>query len=384
MFCEIDKKGKNMIKAWELMKQQIEYKNLKQTHIRRIFLMLLILLLASGIGYIFNYIGFPDTNIVVIYLLAVLVTAWLENSFIYGIIASILATFLFNYFFVLPIFTFSVGDPNYIVTLIIMMITSIITSTLTAHAIRSTQEAREKEAEIVKERYRANLLRSISHDIRTPLAGIIGISEILMNMSTPEDPRYDLVRGIRQDADWLHSLVENILNLTRLQDGRLEIQKQLEAVEEVVGEAIGHMALRAPEYEIAVHIPDELLLVPMDAKLIRQVIINLLDNAIKYTLPADGISIIVHRDDTKKEAVFVVQDRGKGISSKDLPNLFESFYTSHGNDSNSKKGIGLGLAICDTIIKAHGGTISGHNRVDGVGAEFIFTLPMEGEQHGAV
>ena len=356
----------------------------KQTHVRRILLMTGIFLLTSSVGYVFNHIGFPDTNIVVIYLLAVLVTAWQVNSFAYGIVASILATFLFNYFFVLPVFTFSVSDPNYIVTLIIMMTTAIITSMLTAHAIRSTQEAQEKEAEIVKERYRANLLRSISHDIRTPLAGIIGISEILMNMSEPEDPRYDLVRGIQKDADWLHSLVENILNLTRLQDGRLEIQKQLEAVEEVVGEAISHMLLRAPEREIAVHIPDELLLVPMDAKLIKQAIINLLDNAIKYTAPSDEIGIIVRQDDIKKEAVFIVQDRGRGISPADLANLFESFYTSHSDDSDSKKGIGLGLAICDTIIKAHGGTISAHNRADGAGAEFIFTLPMEGESHGAI
>jgi two-component system sensor histidine kinase KdpD len=130
---------------------------------------------------------------------------------------------------------------------------------------RSAEQRIKSRDETEKERYRATLLRAISHDIRTPLSGMIGTTEMLMGMTEVDDPRYELIRGIQKSADWLHSLVENILNLTRLQDGKLSVNKQQEAVEEVIGGAISHIAARAPEHEISVSVPDELLLVPMDA-----------------------------------------------------------------------------------------------------------------------
>ena len=498
--------------------------NMLKENLRRVFVTTVIFLVASGVGYVFHYISFPDTNIVVVYLLAVLTTAWLAQSFVFGFIASMLATFLFNYFFAEPIFTFSVNDPNYIVTFAIMTITALITSILTLHAQRSAAEAKEKEAatkaiynltnhltdakgihdiasiavlaisecflcnasclcfdednipentfiqkmlggeqvwrevedideikrrikglhedfevgaeftdwpiygrenilgiiripndkaktmndvhikllrsmvestalamdrfrsaeqriksreEIVNERYRTSLLRAISHDIRTPLSGMIGTTEMLMDMTDLNDPRYELLLSIRKSADWLHSLVENILNLTRLQDGKLSVKKQREAVEEVIGGAIGHISARLPEYEISVNVPDELLLVPMDAKLIEQVIINLLDNAVKYSKPGQEIGIIAEFCEITNVARFTIRDNGPGIHKKDLPNIFQVLYTSQVEHSEAKKGIGLGLAICETIVKAHGGNIEARNRKDGPGAEFIFTLPME-------
>lgn len=121
--------------------------------------------------------------------------------------------------------------------------------------IRSREEATQK-------RYRGNLLRAISHDLRTPLAGIMGTSEMIMDMTDKSDARYALADGIYKDADWLHALVENILSLTRLQDGRLTLHKEQEPVEEVIGAAVAAMEKRAPEREIAVHIPDEILMVP--------------------------------------------------------------------------------------------------------------------------
>ena len=478
---------------------------------------------ATGIGYIFRFILLPDTNIVVVYLLAVLMTAWLTRSFIFGFIASILATFMFNYLFAEPIFTFSVNDPNYIVTFFTMTITALITSTLTSHVQRSATEAKEKEAEtkaifnltnhltdakdvhdiagitvsaisecfscyagclcfdennmpedtfvqqvlgdeqirrevadidemkhrveglrtgfdvgpeftdwpvygqesilgliripndraksmneaqmrllrsmiestalamdrfrsaeqriksreeILKERYRANLLRAISHDIRTPLSGMIGTAEMLMDMTGPDDPRLGLMKGIQKDADWLHSLVENILNLTRLQDGELSINKQLEAVEEVISEAVGHIEALASEHDILVEVPGELLLVPMDAKLIKQVMINLLENAVRHTGPKQDIGIKAELYENESIVKFTVWDTGTGIRKKDLPNIFQMFYTSQTKHADAKKGIGLGLAICETIVKAHGGSIEARNRANGHGAEFTFALPM--------
>jgi len=494
-----------------------------KSNLRRLLLLLVIFLIASGVGYIFRSIHYPDTNIVVIYLLAVLITVWFTRSFLFGFIASILATFLFNYFFTEPIFGFSVENPYYIVTFFTMTTAALITSTLTAHAHRSAEIANEKEAEsraiynltnrltdatdisdiagitvfalseyfscnvgflcfdennmpeksfiqqapggrqisreiddidemkrridglqtgyytdgeftdwpvhgrentlgvvrvpiektpgmndaqmqllrsmiestalamdrirsaelriksreeISKERYRANLLRSISHDIRTPLSGIIGTAEILMDITESDDPRYELARGIQASADWLHSMVENILNLTRLQEGQLPIIRQREAVEEIVGGAVTHITARAPNHEISVNVPDEPLFVPMDAKLIEQVLINLLDNSVRHTEPGKEISIDVKLCENVEMVEFGIKDTGTGICKQDLPNIFQAFYVSHAD--HEKHGVGLGLAICETIVQAHGGSIEAHNRKDGPGAEFIFRLPLEG------
>jgi len=147
----------------------------------------------------------------------------------------------------------------------------------------------------------------------------------------------------------------------------------------VIGGAIGHVSARAPEHEISVNIPDELLLVPMDAKLIEQVIINLLDNAVRHTRPECEIGVEAEYRENENVVRFTVKDRGTGISKKDLPNIFIMFYTSHVIHADAEQGIGLGLAICETIVKAHGGSIEAHNRADGPGAEFVFTLPMEAE-----
>lgn len=264
----------------------------------------------------------------------------------------------------------------------IRMLHAMIESTaLAMDRFRVTQQRIKFNEEITQERFRVNLLRSISHDLRTPLAGIIGSSEILLNMTAKDDLRHPLVLGIHKDANWLHSLVENILSLTRLQDGRLVLNKQEEAAEEVVGAAIRHVSRHYPEYEIAVHVPDELLLVPMDARLIRQVLINLLDNAVKHTILQDEISVSVTKDAEKNCAVFSVRDRGEGIEASELPNIFQMFYTSRVKHSDAQPGIGLGLPICDAVVKAHGGNITAHNRTDGPGAEFVFTLPLEVNDH---
>lgn len=224
------------------------------------------------------------------------------------------------------------------------------------------------------ERERANLLRAISHDLRTPLSGIMGTSEMLMDMTDKEDRHQELLQGIYQDADWLKSLVENILSLTRLQDVKIVIQKEMEAIEEVIGCAVAHVERSFPEREIQVEIPEEFRLVPMDAKLIEQVITNLLDNAVKHTRPQEAITVSASY--TEDELLVSVRDEGEGIAEADVSNLFKIFYTSKTRSVDVKRGIGLGLTICETVVNAHGGTIIGRNRTDRKGAEFIFTLPL--------
>lgn len=242
------------------------------------------------------------------------------------------------------------------------------------------QQAKSRE-ETTQERYRSNLLRAISHDLRTPLAGIMGNSEILMGTTEQSDPRHALAKDIYEDADWLHGLVENILNLTKFQDGHIALNKEPEAVEEVIGAALSVMSKRAPEREIEVDIPDTLLLVPMDAKLITQVLVNLLDNAVKHTATDAEICISVSKDSKDRFVSFSVADRGCGIPENSLSKVFQMFYTTSKKESSSKKGVGLGLSICQSIIEAHGGQIFAKNR-EGGGAEFTFILPLGDEKYG--
>lgn len=472
----------------------------------RLGLMVLFLAAASGLGALFRAMGFPETNTVLAYLLGVIMTAWLTNGYLFGVLASIAATLTFNYLFTAPVYTLSVDDPSYLLTFGIMTVTALMTSTLTSHVKKSALEARAREAdtkavydltrhlteaadldgavgialaaiadffgcparfiyldaagragralalgadgapcaqapldgagafsdysvrgagallgylriptavataftpaqvrllclmtdtlalsmdrlteqarrvrsheEAVQERYRGNLLRAISHDLRTPLAGIMGASEMLIDMSQEGDPRRALAADIYKAADWLHALVENILNLTRLEEGRLALDEQMEAIEEVVGSAVNHVAKRAEGREISVRAPEALLMVPMDAKLIEQVLVNLLDNAIKHTPPEGEIKVGVSAQNGF--ARVCVADRGSGIREEDLPNVFKMFYTAKDQRADAVKGVGLGLTICQAIVRAHGGEIEARNREDGVGAEFSFTLPLTG------
>lgn len=250
------------------------------------------------------------------------------------------------------------------------------TIALALYRLRSTLEEAKFHEEIVQERYRSNLLRAISHDLRTPLMGIMGTSEMILAKTKPEDTIHQLGDGIYRDAARLHSLVNNILNLTRLQDGKIILHKQPEAVEEVVGSAIALIEKRETGRTIEADIPEELLLIPMDARLIDQVLVNLFDNAIKHTPESEEIKIVVQKHEDEQLASFHVIDGGTGIPASDLPHIFQQFYTTDNDSSAAHRGIGLGLAICESIVTAHGGTLTARNRRDRSGAEFIFTLPL--------
>ena len=249
--------------------------------------------------------------------------------------------------------------------------------------IRVTEHRVKDREENVQERYRSTLLRSISHDLRTPLSSIMGTSEVLLDMKVINASKdcYTLVESIYNDSKWLYSLVENILSLTRLQEGKLVIGKQLEVVEEVISSVIERFSVRVFDREIDVKAPSDPILVPMDAKLIEQVLINLLDNAYKHTSSNDEISIIVELDKQISFVRFIIRDCGVGILEDDLPHILELFYTSNKRTTSKKSGLGLGLPICDAIIKAHGGTFTIFNRIDSRGVEAVFTLPLEVDEN---
>ena len=195
-----------------------------------------------------------------------------------------------------------------------------------------------------------------------------------MDMTEESDERFPMMQGIYKDADWLYSMVNNILSLTRLQDGKIVIHKEMEALEEIIESAMSRLARTRPERYIQVELPEEFHLVPMDAKLIEQVISNLLDNAVKHS-PDDSI-IVISVSYQPDRAVISVKDEGEGIAECDLEHVFQMFYTSSTRAADARNGIGLGLAICETVVKAHGGEITAGNREDRRGSEFSFWMPL--------
>ncbi len=241
---------------------------------------------------------------------------------------------------------------------------------------RLYEKQQRGKLEMERERLRGDLLRSVSHDLRTPLTGMLGAVATLMdNYDTLDDAaRKEFLADVYREVEWLSALVENVLSLTRLESQWVNLQKQPEVVEEIVAEALSRVNRRIGTHTVTVKIPDELLLVPMDATLIEQVLVNLLDNAIKHT-PADTpIHIAVRRD--AAEAVFEISDRGPGLAPESLPYLFDRFYARKAV-AEGRKGAGIGLSICKSIVEAHGGRISADNDTAG-GAVFRFTLPLEG------
>lgn len=241
---------------------------------------------------------------------------------------------------------------------------------------------KKSNLEIESERLRSNLLRSISHDLRSPLAGIKGSVSTIIETGNliSEETRGELLQSVYDDTEWLIRLVENLLSITRFEGGNMKIKKEMELVEEVVYEAIQRISKRFMENEIKVTVPEEVIMAPMDGSLIEQVIINLIDNAIKFTPKDSLIEVKVYEDE--KNAYFEVTDSGMGISEDIIVHIFDRFFTNGDKISDSRRGVGLGLAICKSIVEAHGGSIAAYNRNDGKGAIFRFNIPKEDGSDG--
>lgn len=226
-----------------------------------------------------------------------------------------------------------------------------------------------------REKMRSNLLRAVSHDIRTPLTCILGATNLLQNSDDSlSEESTDLLLSINKDAEWLIQMVENLLAITRINEKGAHVQKSEEVVEEVVGDAVQRIKKRFPTAKISVTVPNELLLIPMDATLIEQVLINLLENAIRHSGSEKTISLAVRQKE--HNVLFSVSDQGRGISLQQLDDIFGGNPNKY-NDTS--RGLGIGLSICKTIIQAHEGMIFAENNSTG-GAKFTFTLPLKGDQ----
>ncbi len=334
-------------------------------------------------------IGGATNIVVVLYILMVLLVSRMTKGFIWGILASFAGVLAANYIFTMPFFEFNFKLDGYPITFIVMLTTSLITSTLTykykiekekseayaAQLKQSYEEQRQIEVNIEKEKMKNNLLRTISHDLRTPLTGISGAaSTILENKECiSEDSEKKLLSGIVDESKWLIRLVENLLSVTHISESNMKVIKSDEIAEEVIADAISHFQATNSLAEINVRVPDEILIVPMDSTLIELTILNLLDNAAKYSSSDPVIHIELYRKNDR--AYFKVQDNGNGIIENDLPYIFEYGMTSS-TSSDSRRGFGIGLPTCKGIVEAHSGEISVTSK-PGEGTAFTFYLPMK-------
>ena len=246
-----------------------------------------------------------------------------------------------------------------------------------AMALESMKNAKEKEEAAIlakNEQLRANLLRAISHDLRTPLTSISGnASNLLANYQKLDDTmRQQVFADIYDDSMWLISLVENLLAVTRIEDGRMSLNYSAELMDEVIAEALRHVSRKSAEHIITVHSEEEFLLAQIDVRLIVQVVINIVDNAIKYTPPGSHIEIGMRKRGSMVEVS--VADDGPGIPDEAKPRVFDMFYSEANRIVDSRRSLGLGLALCKSIVTAHGGTIGVSDNTP-AGTVFTFTLP---------
>ena len=246
-----------------------------------------------------------------------------------------------------------------------------------ALAMENAQNAVEKEKIAVlakNEQLRADLLRAISHDLRTPLCSISGNADMLLSNSDrlDEATKHQIYTDIYDDSEWLIGVVENLLSITRLNDGRLKFKFTDQLLDEVIAEALRHISRKHDDYKIVTDC-EELVLARMDVRLIMQVLINLVDNAIKYTPP--GSVILIRGRKTDRGAQISVEDNGPGIPEEMKPHVFEMFYTGKKAIADSHRSMGLGLALCCSIVEAHNGTLM-LTEHEPHGCNFTFTLPL--------
>lgn len=345
--------------------------------VKNIIITLSGLAVATAFAFLFFY-HVPENsgNIAPIYILALIVIVRYTDGYLPGLVSSVIAVVCVNFLFTYPYFELNFTLSGYPITFLEMLGVTLLTCTMTTNMKQQARMIAEKDkllSETEKEKMRANLLRAVSHDLRTPLTGIIGASSSYLdsNELLDESEKTAIVTHIREDADWLLNMVENLLSVTRIHDQSSAVKKTDESVEEIVSAAINRLKKRIPEASVNVSVPEDLLILPMDAILIEQVLINLLENAIVHSQSRKPILCYV--DDDEHNVTFHVKDFGIGIDPERLNNIFDGNSYIGNSESDSKKGMGIGLSICKTIITAHNGTINAGNHEQG--AEFYFTLP---------
>ena len=334
---------------------------------------LTILAASFGISILLQNVLEISEHITTLFAFAVFIISLVTDGYWYGVVATVVVVIGINYAFTYPYFNVDFSVPESIFSAIVMLIISILTSTLTTK-LKSWQSIK---AEGEKERMRANLLRAVSHDLRTPLTTIYGASSSILDSyeKLTDAQKKQIVMGIKDDSEWLIRMVENLLSVTRIDSGRVKLIKTPTVLEELVDSVVLKFKKRYPAVRVEIELPDNVIIIPIDAILIEQVILNIFENAVHH---ADGFTFIRLRAVEEGGSVTVqISDDGCGIRADKIQNIFKGYNDLTDDTSDThKRNAGIGLSVCATIIKAHGGEIFAENAPSG-GAVFSFLLTTE-------
>ena len=335
-----------------------------------------VLLAAFVISILLQDVLDISEHVTTLFAFAVFIISLITEGFGYGIASTIASVITINYAFTYPYFNMDFTVPESIFSAIVMLVISFLTSMFTTRL----KAWRILKTEGEKERMRANLLRAVSHDLRTPLTTIYGASSsIIDNYDKLNDTqKLQMTKGIKEDSEWLIRMVENLLSITRIDSGNVKILKTPTVLEELIDSVILKFKKRYPEQKVYLDIPDELVIIPMDAILIEQVIGNILENSVHHAKGFTRLSLKVFV--IGNNAVFEITDDGCGIDEDKLETIFSGYSNKWDDVSDThKRNIGIGLSVCATIVKAHGGSITAENAKNG-GAVFRFSLSIQEEK----
>ena len=337
-----------------------------------------------------------ENNSALVFVVAVALISLRTSGYAYGVAASIIGALFINIYFMEPYNAFSLSRTGYPVAMLSMVVISCVVCALTARVKKQAIEAvhREKKTRALYEQneklnaekaaiqleseraaIRENILRAVSHDLRTPLTSISGTVSVLLESPEISPKNLAMLSDIKQDADSLIVMVENLLSVTRVQDGTIPLKKREEMLEEVAGDALLTTRRRFPDCHVELDLSEDILYLPMDPLLVKQVIVNLLENAIRHSGDREHIVLRLYRQEDW--AVVEVRDRGRGLS----PEVCQSIEAGRPMplSGDATRGMGIGLSVCQSIIKAHGGFFTAENHREG-GAVFRFGLPTEEEK----
>ena len=354
-----------------MTQSKINWKQIFQFSFRDLATTVFFFVIAIGVCAVLRATNSGDGFASPVFVLVVLMVSRMTDGYLFGLISALLGVICVNYVFTYPYFEIDFTIAGYPLSFLAFLMVSVITCALTSQAKQKEELRLENE----KVKMRANLLRSVSHDIRTPLTSIMGAtSAMLDNPQLTEAERKVLLTDVHDDAQWLIQVVENLLSITRVGSDKAEIKKQMEAPEEVLAAVAAKFRKRYPEIKLTVRVPDEFLMVPMDAILVVQVLSNLLENAVIHGHTTTEIHITLEK--VGKFLRFAVADNGDGIPAALLDSLFDG--TMKHNETakgDIKRNMGIGLSVCTAIVSAHGGKMTAYNTEEG--AVFRFTLPLE-------
>ena len=353
----------------------MKFHNNKLTILKNFIVTFVIVAASFGICIIVEKCLNTYIPIPAILTLGVFLTSLITQGFIYGIVASLISVLALNYAFTFPYFKFNFTIPENIVSAVVMCIVTLVSSAL----ITRVRKAEKERVESEKEKLRANLLRAVSHDLRTPLTTIYGSSAAIVDNfdSLGKQEIMELAQGIKEDSQWLINMVENLLSVTKINGQGVALKKSPVMLEEFIDATLVKFKNHHKDVDVTVDIPEDFIFIPMDPMLMGQVMMNILENAVRHGEDFTYINIKVKTIGSR--AIFEISNDGKTIPREIIDHVFTGYYEKKNKPVDSKEGMGIGLSVCYSIIKAHGGDITVEN-LKPKGCCFRFWLGLEANE----